>query len=206
MGNSNFWTHKGIKLHYHQVGQGPPFFLIHGYSPSLNWQIWERTIPVLAADHTVFGFDMVGHGESTKIIPKPTSEEQADLLITLILETKLTDVSLAGVSWGGTICQLIASKIPERIKRLLLISSAGYRLPDEILNPTQKIPTLIIWSEDDAVIPLANGQALAKRLPIAKFVTIPPVEGVTAMEAHHPEWHKSNLTNPLIQSFIKETH
>jgi pimeloyl-ACP methyl ester carboxylesterase len=205
MGADQFWTHKNFQLHYYLEGSGPPFFLIHGYSLTLDWHVWDNTIPVLTPDHTVYAFDMVGHGQSTKVDPKPSAEIQAELLVNLIQEHDLTDCSLGGVSWGGTICQLVASSIPDRIKRLLLVSSAGYRLSQEVLTPTQKIPTLIIWSEDDAVIPLANGRELQQKLPHANFVVIPPVPGVSNTAAHHPQHNKAKLTNPHIQSFLTQT-
>lgn len=205
MGTSKFWKHKEFKLHYHFEGQGLPFFLVHGYSLTLDWRVWEATIPVLAKNHTVYAFDMIGHGQSTKVDPKPTAAEQANLLAAMIREEELTNCSLGGVSWGGTICQLVASQIPDRVKRLLLVSSAGHRLPDKVLEPTQSIPTLIIWSEDDDIIPLSKGQELAQKLPKAHFVVIPAVPGVSPMAAHHPQHNKADLTNPHIQSFLQET-
>jgi pimeloyl-ACP methyl ester carboxylesterase len=205
MGISKFWQHAALQLHYHQEGQGPPFFLIHGFSPKLDWQVWEHTIPILAKHHMVFAFDMIGHGQSTKVEPKPSTQEQAQLLVTMIQEQNFEEVSLGGVSWGGAICQLIASTIPKQIKRLLLVSSSGYRLSEKVLRPTQEIPTLILWSKEDAVIPLANGQQLAQKLPKARFVVIPPVSGVSKWQAHHPQRFKPDLTNPHIQSFIEES-
>ncbi len=204
MGTDKFWQYKTLQLHYHQEGHGLPFFLIHGFSLKLDWQVWEYTIPLLAKRHMVFAFDMIGHGQSTKLDPKPSAQEQAQLLMTMIQEQNLEEVSLGGVSWGGAICQLIASTIPTRIKRLLLISSSGYRLTEEVLLPTQEIPTLILWSEEDGVIPLANGHQLAQKLPKARFVVIPPVSGVSKWQAHHPQRYKPDLTNPHIQAFIEE--
>ena len=205
METSEFWYYKDISLHYHLEGKGPPFLLVHGYSSALDWRVWELTIPLLTTEHTVYALDMVGHGKSTKVDPKPSHEKQANFLVEMIQEKGLNNCSLAGVSWGGLICQLVASRIPELIKRLVLISSAGYRLTSDILEPTRDIPTLIIWSEDDNVIPLAKGKQLAQKLPQAKLIVIPAVPGVSAGAAHHPQRHKASLTNPHIQAFLNET-
>ncbi|MFX0064250.1 MAG: alpha/beta fold hydrolase [Candidatus Hermodarchaeota archaeon] len=204
MGTSEFWYYKDVTIHYHSEGQGPPFFLVHGYSSTLDWRVWELTIPLLATEHKVYALDMVGHGKSTKIDPKPSNETQANFLVEMIQEKGFSDCSLAGVSWGALICQLVASKIPELITRLVLISSAGYRLTNDILEPTRDIPTLIIWSEDDSIIPLAKGKELAQKLPQAKFVVIPAIPGVSAEAAHHPQRNKASLTNPHIRAFLKE--
>lgn len=49
------------------------------------------------------------------------------------------------------------------------ISSSDFRA--ELATLT--MPTLIIWGEDDVLIPLSQGQALSAALPHARFVTVP---------------------------------
>jgi pimeloyl-ACP methyl ester carboxylesterase len=49
----------------------------------------------------------------------------------------------------------------------------------------QKInaPTLLLWGDQDALIPIANAQDYLRALPIAKLVTLPGVGHVPQDEA-----------------------
>src|SRR5512145_1691034 len=43
---------------------GPPVVLLHGFACSLRW--WDDIVPVLAREHRVIRFDLLGHGGSEK--------------------------------------------------------------------------------------------------------------------------------------------
>jgi len=48
---------------------------------------------------------------------------------------------------------------------------------------TLRLPTLLIWGEEDRVIPVKSGQRLAQELPSARLVTLPRVGHLPPVEA-----------------------
>ena len=58
-----------------------------------------------------------------------------------------------------------------------------------------KAPTLILWGEDDAWIPLADGREMARRIPGAKLITYPGV-------GHVPMEEIAQKTLADVQAFL----
>ena len=60
--------------------------------------------------------------------------------------------------------------------RHALIQTAKQIVPPDINNITphyRDLPTLVIWGENDRIIPLSVGRRLAKSLPIAELLVLP---------------------------------
>ena len=117
-----------IRLHGHEVsflreGSGPALVLVHGVTSGSA--TWERAISLLARDHTVIAPDLLGHGESAK--PRGDYSLGAfaagvrDLLAALDIET----ATVVGHSLGGGVAMQLAYQFPERVERLVLVSSGG---------------------------------------------------------------------------------
>lgn len=51
---------------YRKYGKGTPLLLIHHLSPVGNQYEWERLIPFLQKEHTVYTLDLIGCGKSDK--------------------------------------------------------------------------------------------------------------------------------------------
>jgi pimeloyl-ACP methyl ester carboxylesterase len=59
----------GLVTGYLEAGQGDPVILLHGGEFGVNAEIaWENTIDVLAQRHRVLALEMLGFGESAKVI------------------------------------------------------------------------------------------------------------------------------------------
>jgi pimeloyl-ACP methyl ester carboxylesterase len=59
----------GLVTGYLEAGQGDPVVLLHGGEFGAGAQLgWERNIDALAANHRVLALDMLGFGESAKVI------------------------------------------------------------------------------------------------------------------------------------------
>jgi pimeloyl-ACP methyl ester carboxylesterase len=117
-----------IRLHGHEVsflreGSGPALVLVHGVTSGSA--TWERAISLLARNHTVVAPDLLGHGESAK--PRGDYSLGAfaagvrDLLAALDIET----ATVVGHSLGGGVAMQLAYQFPERVERLVLVSSGG---------------------------------------------------------------------------------
>jgi 2-hydroxymuconate-semialdehyde hydrolase len=59
----------GLATSYLEAGEGEPVVLLHGGEFGASAEIgWEKTIPALAEHHRVLAPDMLGYGESAKVL------------------------------------------------------------------------------------------------------------------------------------------
>ena len=59
----------GLATGYLEAGQGDPVILLHGGEFGVSAEIaWENNIAALAAHHHVFALDMLGFGQSAKVV------------------------------------------------------------------------------------------------------------------------------------------
>ena len=103
----------GVQLTWHEVGEGHPLILIHGYfsNAQTNWVRYGQAALIAAAGFRVIMPDLRGHGESGK--PHDPDAYPPDILaedgFSLIAHLGLTDYDLAGYSLGGrTVARMLA--------------------------------------------------------------------------------------------------
>lgn len=114
----------GHRIHCLVAGEGPPLILVHGVA--MRAEDWAPYFRALSRDHRVYAIDLLGYGDSDK--PRDslyTVGVQTDIVrgVVDVLGVKQADV--VGVSMGGWISLQLAATHPERVRRLVLISSAG---------------------------------------------------------------------------------
>ncbi len=144
----------GSKINYYEAGQGPPLLLLHGFGACAY--TWRYLMPPLAEQHRVFALDLKGFGFSDK---PPDGHyavsDQAEMVADFIRRQDLHDLVILGHSMGGAVALITYLKLretdPGRIKKLVLIDSAGY---------PQKYPWFIRLTK----VPGLNA-ALSKLLP-----------------------------------------
>jgi len=131
-----------LELHGHRmaltdVGSGPPILLVHGMmSARTTWaDQWDR----LAADHRVVAPDLFGHGESDKPLGDYSLGAHAASLRDLLDALDVPSATVVGHSLGGGIAMQLAYLFPERVDRLVLVSSGGL---GRELNPLLRAATL----------------------------------------------------------------
>ena len=108
----------------------PPLVLLHGQCGTLT--MWAPNIADFSKDHRVYAIDVMG--QPSKSIPNPDEPIQdAAGLVAWLSETldglNLDRVFLAGVSYGGWLALDIALTVPDRVRKLVLLSPAGGFLP-----------------------------------------------------------------------------
>lgn len=122
---SRFVNVDGIRIHYQEFGKptAPPIVLIHGYTASLY--VWKTVAPLLAAAGLrAIALDLVGFGYSEK----PRSFEysiaaQARVATRFMDRLGVGRANVLGSSYGGAIAATIALDYPERVEKLVLVSS-----------------------------------------------------------------------------------
>jgi pimeloyl-ACP methyl ester carboxylesterase len=120
--------HTEIRLHGHRLsyrtgGHGPALVLIHGITNSSA--SWEPVLAQLATRFTVIAPDLLGHGDSAKPRGDYSLGANASLMRDLMIALGHERATIAGHSLGGGIAMQMAYQFPERVERLVLVSSGG---------------------------------------------------------------------------------
>lgn len=114
----------GIITRYLSAGDGPPVLLIHGIGSFA--ESWQPLIDHLSPHFRVIAPDLVGFGKSGKPLDRVyTYQTFATFLLAFMNALRLPPVVLAGHSLGGGIALQTAIFEPERVDKLILVSSGG---------------------------------------------------------------------------------
>ncbi|MFQ5997742.1 MAG: alpha/beta fold hydrolase [Candidatus Bathyarchaeia archaeon] len=128
------WTRwSGEDVHFLETGQGPTIITLHGAGrpASLRAPIRRRNMIKLAGyGYRVVSPDLPGFGLS----PMPTTlnslGDYTEFLANFADGQGIRDFYLIGTSMGGAIASLAALAAPNRVRKLVLIGSAGLVLAD----------------------------------------------------------------------------
>lgn len=131
----DFVSVDGHRIHYFAGGEGPPLVLVHGIaSRAADAALIYRP---LMQHHRVYALDLLGYGESDK--PPEASYSvsmQGEIVRGFMDALQLPRVDLMGVSLGGWIALKVAADAPSRVRRLVLVSSAGVAFPTTLRETT----------------------------------------------------------------------
>jgi haloalkane dehalogenase len=163
----------GVRLHYLDEGRGPPVVMLHG---NPTWSFYYRNLVLALRDrYRCVVPDHVGCGLSDK-----PGEDRYDYslarrvadLTALLDHLKLDrDVTLVLHDWGGMIGSAWATRFPERVRRLVVLNTAGFHRPKGKRFP----PTL--WLGRNTVLGalLIRGANLFSRAAVRWCVTRRPL-------------------------------
>jgi 3-oxoadipate enol-lactonase len=113
----------GCRLYYEVTGAGPAIVFAHGLGG--NHLSWWQQVPHFAGRHTCVTFAHRGFAPSSEISGGPDPADYAADLAALIDQLALERVFLVAQSMGGWACLDHALTRPERVRALVLASTAG---------------------------------------------------------------------------------
>lgn len=161
---------QGVDIHWREWGQGPALVLLHGGHGS--WMHWVRNIGALAQRFRVLVPDLPGFGDSQDFALAPHDPQRLEALLQSLaqcLRQLLPGQAfhLAGFSFGGAIAALLAARM-EQVQRLVLLGTAGHG------GARRETAALLDWRVPDPV-----ARAVALRQNLAAFM----LSGEAAVDA-----------------------
>jgi pimeloyl-ACP methyl ester carboxylesterase len=116
----------GTVIHYKDEGKGPVLLLMHGVCASLH--TWDGWVKELKDRYRIIRIDVPSFGLTGPMVGKTITVELALSMYDKIVNAlKLTKFSIAGNSLGGYLSWNYALRHPEKVEKLILIDSVGYK-------------------------------------------------------------------------------
>jgi pimeloyl-ACP methyl ester carboxylesterase len=113
----------GRRVVYRVAGSGPPVVLIHGMLNSSSH--WQSVALRLAGEYTVLAPDLIGHGDSAAPRGDYSLGAHAASIRDLMAAIGIDRATIVGHSLGGGVAMQFFYQFPQRVERLVLVSSGG---------------------------------------------------------------------------------
>ena len=133
------------EVRYLVAGRGPLLVLVHGSGRQAS--DWAAIAPPLGRRFTVVLLDLPGHGESGPAAGAlPVGELAASLGAVLDADFPGQRATLVGNSLGGWVALLYALRQPQRVERVIGLSSSGIFAKLEVpLMPKDRAEARTLW-------------------------------------------------------------
>jgi len=143
----------GQQLYFEVHGTGEPLLLLHGFSGSS--QDWIPSLEQWGTGFQLILPDLRGHGHSG-ILSKPfRHEEAARDMFALLDHVGIRACKGVGISGGGNVLLHMATKQPDRIQAMVLVSATPY-------FPAQARPLMSQYAD---TLPEQHWEILRRRHP-----------------------------------------
>jgi pimeloyl-ACP methyl ester carboxylesterase len=123
----------GVELAVRDEGEGPAVLLLHGFPDSS--ELWRHQVPALTdAGFRVVAPDLRGFGASEKppeVGAYRVGRSVADM-VELLDALEIERASVVGHDWGAAVAWALASFVPDRVERLVVMSVGHPRNPRTI--------------------------------------------------------------------------
>jgi len=117
----------GQQIRYRDEGQGPVLVLIHGVCASLH--TWDGWVDQLRGHYRIIRMDLPGFGLSPLSDAKIYERRRAVAFLDKLFQALgVEQFYLAGNSLGGYLSWIYTDAYPEKVEKLILVDSAGFRL------------------------------------------------------------------------------
>jgi pimeloyl-ACP methyl ester carboxylesterase len=165
------------RLAYRERGSGPPIVFVHGVL--VNGDLWRDVVDVLAPRHRCITPDwpLGSHPHPMEPAADLSTPGLARLAADFLDALDVREVTLVGNDTGGAICQLLVTRHPARVARLVLTSCDAFEVfppqPFGFLRWVGRIPgAAAVVAHSMRVrplrgLPLAFGWVVTGRLPRA---------------------------------------
>lgn len=114
----------GVELYFEVHGSGEPLVLLHGFGGCS--QDWLPRLNDWGPQFQLIIPDMRGHGRSSNPAKIFRHDDAAGDILALLDHLKIEAFKAIGVSGGGNVLLHVATRQPERVKAMVLVSATSY--------------------------------------------------------------------------------
>jgi 3-oxoadipate enol-lactonase len=118
-------------LHHVEVGRIDGPVVVLGTSLGTTTAMWDPQVPALAERCRVVVLDHRGHGGSEVVAGPATIGDLGGDVLALLERLRIDRFSWVGLSLGGMVGMWLATRQPDRVERLALVSTAAHLPPAE---------------------------------------------------------------------------
>lgn len=169
-----------VPVHHVLTGREDAPVVVLSNSLGATHAMWDAQAEALAEHFSVVRYDMRGHGASPVPFGPYDIDDLADDVIALLDRLGVEAAHLVGLSLGGMTAMRVAARNPERVDRLVVLSTSAR------LEPASA------WHERAATV-RAHGAAAVAETVVGRWFTAPYL-------AEHPEvraaWAASIAATP----------
>ena len=119
--SSGYADVNGIKLYHEIYGQGEPVVLLHGGLMTISEM--STLLEPLAKTRKVIAVELRGHGRTADTDRPLSFETMGDDIAALLNQLNISQADIVGLSLGAAVGLRTAIQHPERVRRLVVISS-----------------------------------------------------------------------------------
>jgi pimeloyl-ACP methyl ester carboxylesterase len=185
----------GVELELFERGQGAPMLYLHG-GGGIGLDL--PFLDLLAKDRRVVAPSHPGFGQSSLPDWLDCIDDIAHIYLELMDRVGLTRTDLVGFSIGGWIAAELATKVPERVSRLVLIGPVGVKtgrsdkldIPDVFAMPREKLDRLRFHDPANNPLDLAS-------MPDEELHTVARNSETLALLTWEPYMHNPKLRHRL---------
>jgi pimeloyl-ACP methyl ester carboxylesterase len=144
---SNMLSIAGVEIEMFERGRGAPILYLHG---GAGIALDVPFIDLLASERRIIAPSHPGFGKSSLPDWLDSVDDIAHIYLEMMDHLGLTRTDVVGLSIGGWIAADLATKVPERLERLVLIGPVGVKtgppdkldIPDVFAMPQDKLDRL----------------------------------------------------------------
>ena len=116
----------GVKLHYHEIGQGDPLICLHGAGPGASaWSNFKHNVGAFAERYRTFLIDLPQYGQSEKVVIREGRLTFTARILGAFMEAVgLPTARFVGNSMGGQVCMKMAIDTPHRVDRMAVLGAS----------------------------------------------------------------------------------
>jgi pimeloyl-ACP methyl ester carboxylesterase len=170
----------GGRLFVHELA-GPPgaptLILLHGWRGTAAGN-WATAMPTLARHFRVIAPDLRGHDVGAV-------DDVAGLADALSVERFIA----VGYSLGSAVASQLARRHPDRVQAIVLCAAAGVSAPSPATPGEAEVPTAVVVTRHDRLIPAWRQLELARSLPGAS---------VHSVEGNHFAFTRDDVFVPVL--------
>jgi pimeloyl-ACP methyl ester carboxylesterase len=154
---------------------------------------WDKVIPLVAKDATVFAYNRPGYGKSDKpVTPRDGKTMVEELRLLLKQQGLQPPYVLVGHSLGGLYMQMYARSYPQEVKGVVLVDA----LYPGVIKKPEEFPLMARWAkymfmnaameaEVDQIY--STGQAMMNlpwddNIPMVRLINVPKSPGAVAID------------------------